>query len=186
MGPVRTIDFGGGFGIPYFPHERELDLAALRASLLDLIAEARRDPALREARFLVEPGRFLTGEAGIYVARVIEVKVSRGRKFLILDGGMHHHLAASGNLGQTIKRNYPVAALNKLDRPATETVELAGPLCTPLDILGRGVALPEVGPGDLIGVLQSGAYGRSASPLGFLSHPPPPEVLVDARAALAP
>jgi diaminopimelate decarboxylase len=113
------------------------------------------------------------------VCRVNDIKVSRGKKFLILDGGMHHHLSASGNLGQTIKRNYPVAVLNKLNEPAEETYDLAGPLCTPLDVLARGVKLPQIDVGDLIGVFQSGAYGRSASPLGFLSHPSPPEIWVD-------
>jgi diaminopimelate decarboxylase len=133
---------------------------------------------LSETQFMVEPGRYLVGEAGVYVARVVDVKVSRGKKFLILDGGMHHHLSASGNLGQTIKRNYPIAVLNKLDSPSEETVEVAGPLCTPLDVLARAANLPRVDVGDLIGIFQSGAYARSASPLGFLSHPSPPEVWV--------
>jgi len=128
---------------------------------------------------MVEPGRFLAGEAGIYLARVIDIKVSRGKKFLIIDGGMHHHLSASGNLGQTIKRNYPVAIANKLDAPATETVDVVGPLCTPLDVLARGVVLPATEIGDLVAVFQSGAYARAASPLGFLSHPTPPEVWIE-------
>jgi len=110
---------------------------------------------------------------------VTDIKVSRGKKFLIVDGGMHHHLAASGNLGQTIKRNYPIAVLNKINFPAEETVDVVGPLCTPLDVLARGVSLPKAEVGDLVGVFQSGAYARSASPLGFLSHPAPPEVLTD-------
>jgi diaminopimelate decarboxylase len=126
----------------------------------------------------VEPGRYLVGEAGVYIARVNDIKVSRGKKFLILDGGMHHHLAASGNLGQTIKRNYPIALVEKLAEPEEEIVDVVGPLCTPLDMLGRGVNLPRAEVGDLIGVFQSGAYARSASPLGFLSHPAPPEVWI--------
>src|ERR1700732_3083915 len=128
---------------------------------------------------MVEPGRYRVGEAGVYVCRVNDIKVSRGKKFLILDGGMHHHLAASGNLGQTIKRNYPVAILNRLQTAASEDVDLVGPLCTPLDVLARGVSLPPAEVGDLVGIFQSGAYARAASPLGFLSHPTPPEVLVD-------
>lgn len=176
--PLTTIDFGGGLGIPYFAHEHELDLAALRPALAELFASAK-DEFLRETRFVAEPGRFLVGESGVYVARVTDIKLSRGKKFLITDGGMHHHLAASGNLGQTIKRNYPVAIVNKLNDAATEAVDVVGPLCTPLDVLARGAVLPLAEIGDLIGVFQSGAYARAASPLGFLSHPTPPEVWTD-------
>lgn len=181
--PLHTIDFGGGLGIPHFAHEHQLDTDALRIGLEKLMQETGRDPLLKEARFLVEPGRFLVGEAGVYIARVVDVKVSREKKFLLLDGGMHHHLAASGNLGQTIKRNYPVAVLNRLGghagAPAGEKVEVVGPLCTPLDVLARDIELPHAEVGDLIGVFQSGAYARAASPLGFLSHPAPPEVWVE-------
>jgi diaminopimelate decarboxylase len=178
--PLSTLDFGGGLGIPYFPHEHELDLEALRQGLNSLCAGLDSDPAFLGTRFIVEPGRFLAGEAGVYVTRVSDIKVSRGKKFLIVDGGMHHHLAASGNLGQTIKRNYPIAILNKLFVSASEPVDLVGPLCTPLDTLARSVMLPGVEIGDLVGIFQSGAYGKSASPVGFLSHPPPAEIWVDA------
>jgi diaminopimelate decarboxylase len=112
------------------------------------------------------------------VARVLDVKRSRGKDYAVLDGGMNHHLAASGNLGQVIKRNFPVAVLNRLHEPARQAVDVVGPLCTPLDVLARNVELPPVRVGDLVGIFQSGAYARSASPLGFLSHPAPPEVLV--------
>jgi diaminopimelate decarboxylase len=165
-------------GIPYFPHEQELNLASLREGLVNLCAEVDAEPAFVGTRFLVEPGRFLAGEAGIYVVRISDIKVSRGKKFLIVDGGMNHHLAASGNLGQTIKRNYPIALLNKLNAQAAEAVDIVGPLCTPLDTLARGTVLPHAEIGDLVGIFQSGAYGRSASPVGFLSHPPPAEVWV--------
>jgi diaminopimelate decarboxylase len=176
--PLATIDLGGGLGVPYFEHERRLDLDRLGRGLDRLAEEIAADPALSGARLVLEPGRFLVAEAGIYVARVTDVKVSRDRTFVITDGGMHHHLAASGNLGQTIKRNFPLAVVNKLDRPAGEVVDVVGPLCTPLDMLARGVRLPPVAVGDLIGVFQSGAYARSASPLGFLSRPAPPEVMI--------
>jgi diaminopimelate decarboxylase len=150
----------------------------LRDGLEALISTVRDDRWFCGTRFFVEPGRYLVGEAGVYVTRINDIKVSRGKKFLIVDGGMHHQLAASGNLGQTIKRNYPVAVLNKLDRPAEEIADVVGPLCTPLDVLARSINLPEANVGDLIGVFQSGAYARSASPLGFLSHPAPPEVWI--------
>jgi diaminopimelate decarboxylase len=177
--PLHTVDFGGGLGIPYFAHEKELDLDGLRSGLATLFSELESDQDFSQTQFIVEPGRFLAGEAGIYVSRINDIKVSRGKKFLILDGGMNHHLAASGNLGQTIKRNYPVALLNKLDAPGEETVDVVGPLCTPLDTLARGVTLPKAEIGDLFGIFQSGAYGLSASPVGFLSHATPAEIWVD-------
>jgi diaminopimelate decarboxylase len=175
---LTTIDFGGGLGIPYFPHEQPLDLAQLATGLRDFAREADQMPELEGTRFIVEPGRFLAAEAGVYVACVTDVKTSRGKTFVITDGGMHHHLAASGNLGQTIKRNFPVALVNGLDREAAAQVDVVGPLCTPLDVLARDIHLPEVAVGDLIGVFQSGAYARAASPLGFLSRQAPPEILV--------
>ena len=173
-----TRFLGGGLGVPYFEHERRLDLDRLRRGATRLAQEAAADPGLASARLVLEPGRFLVAEAGIYVARVTDVKVSRGRTFVVTDGGMHQHLAASGNLGQTIRRNFPVAVVNKLDQPGGEAVDVVGPLCTPLDVLARGIRLPPVAIGDLIGVFQSGAYARAASPLGFLSRPSPPEVMV--------
>lgn len=177
--PLRTVDFGGGLGVPYFAHENELDLTQVRNGLAEVFAKVETDPIFEGTHFLVEPGRFLTAECGVYITRVNDIKISRGKKFVVLDGGMHHHLAASGNLGQTIKRNYPIAILNRLDQPFAETAEVVGPLCTPLDTLGRNVELPATEVGDLLGIFQSGAYGRSASPLGFLSHPAPAEVWVD-------
>ncbi len=176
--PPHTLDFGGGLGIPYFANERELDMEKLREELGVLMAEIKGEELFTGTQFIIEPGRYLVGEAGIYITRVNDIKVSRGKKFLIVDGGMNHHLAASGNLGQTIKRNFPVAILNKLNEKALETVEVVGPLCTPLDILAREVPLPSAEVGDLVGIFQSGAYARTASPLGFLSHPTPAEVLV--------
>jgi diaminopimelate decarboxylase len=176
--PLHTIDFGGGFGIPYFANETDLDLLRLRESLADMIEGVRRNPMLSAARLIVEPGRFLVGEGGVYVARITDIKVSRGKKFLVVDGGLNHHLAASGNLGQTIKRNYPIGLATKLNSPAEETVDIVGPLCTPLDTLARGLRMPKTEIGDLVAVFQSGAYARTASPLGFLSHPAPPEVWI--------
>jgi diaminopimelate decarboxylase len=176
--PLATLDFGGGLGIPYFPTEAELDMHKLREELHGLMAEIAGDPLLAGTRLLVEPGRYLIGEAGVYIARINDIKVSRGKTFYILDGGMNHHLAASGNLGQVIKRNFPIGVVNRLLDRATQRVDVVGPLCTPLDTLARDAILPAAEVGDLVGVLQSGAYGLTASPVGFLSHPTPPEVLV--------
>lgn len=177
--PLRTLDFGGGLGIPYFTGESEIDLAQLRDGLRNLTSSVENEACFARVKFMVEPGRFLIGEAGLFVARINDIKISRGKKYLILDGGMNHHLAASGNLGQVVKRNFPMAILNKIDLPATETADVVGPLCTPLDTLGRSVQLPHAEVGDLLGIFQSGAYARTASPLGFLSRPSPPEVLVE-------
>jgi diaminopimelate decarboxylase len=184
--PLKTVDFGGGLGIPYFPAESPLAMDSLARSLESLAAEIRADGRFRGTQLLIEPGRYLVGEAGIYITRVNDIKESRGRKFLIVDGGMNHHLAASGNLGQVIKRNFPVAVLNRLDAPPGATVDVVGPLCTPLDVIARDVPLPSVRVGDLFGIFQSGAYARTASPLGFLSQPTPAEVFVrDGTAILA-
>jgi len=177
--PLHTLDFGGGLGIPYFPGDTELDLPSLSMGMHELMTEIEKDNCFAQAKFVVEPGRFLVGEAGLYVTRINDIKISRGKKYLILDGGMNHHLAASGNLGQVIRRNFPMAILNKLNVSATEAVDPVGPLCTPLDTLGRSVQLPPAEVGDLVGIFQSGAYARTASPLGFLSHPTPPEVWVE-------
>lgn len=181
--PLRTLDFGGGFGIPYFANESELDTGKLGEELHALFIEIDGDPIFRGTRFVVEPGRYLVGEAGVFVTRITDVKVSRGKTFLITDGGMNNHLAASGNLGQIIKRNYPVAIAGRLAPSRTVSVDVVGPLCTPLDTLARDVALPPAEIGDLVVIFQSGAYGLTASPVLFLGHSIPAEVLVtDGRA----
>jgi diaminopimelate decarboxylase len=174
--PVRYVNLGGGFGIPYFPGERALDVGRIGAALGGLLARLRG--ACPQAAAAIELGRFLVGEAGVYVARVVDRKVSRGKVFLVTDGGLHHHLALSGNFGQVIRKNYPVGIAGRIDLPATETVDVVGCLCTPLDRLGDNVALPAADVGDLLVVFQSGAYGASASPAGFLGHPPPAELLL--------
>lgn len=174
--PVRVLNLGGGFGIPYFPGEAPLDVDAVGANLATLAAQAQRE--LPEARLVVELGRYLVGEAGVYVCRVIDRKISRGQVFLVTDGGLHHHLAASGNFGQVIRKNYPVIIGNRADATELETASVVGPLCTPLDLLADRMPLAKAQEGDLVVVFQSGAYGYSASPLGFLGHPAPREVLV--------
>jgi diaminopimelate decarboxylase len=177
--PLKSVDLGGGLGIPYFSGETALDLEAVRAGAATLFGSLADDLLFSRTRFIVEPGRFLAGPAGVYVARVVSVKHSRGTRFIVLDGGMNHHLAASGNLGQVIKKDFPILNVSRPDDSSSETAVVVGPLCTPLDTLGRRVSLPETEPGDLIAVLQSGAYGLSASPVGFLSHRLPAEVLVN-------
>jgi diaminopimelate decarboxylase len=174
--PVRLLNLGGGFGIPYFPGEKALDLEPIGANLRELMPRIRA--TLPEARVVLELGRFLVGEAGVYVCRVLDRKISRGHVFLITDGGLHHHLAASGNFGQVLRKNYPVLVANRIGAGPREQASVVGPLCTPLDLLADRMELDQAKEGDLIAVFQSGAYGFSASPHGFLSHPPPLEVLL--------
>lgn len=175
-GPVHHINIGGGFGIPYAPGDQPLDIQPIGKALEGLVRKVSKE--LPKTRIVIELGRYIVGESGIYVCRVVDRKVSRGETFLITDGGLHHHLAASGNFGQVIRRNYPVAVGTRMHETAVETVNVVGPLCTPLDLLGAKVQLPRAKVGDLIVVFQSGAYGLTASPINFLSHPPPVEVLV--------
>lgn len=176
---LETIDLGGGLGIPYHAGDAELDLAALKQRIPALAAQQAAHQGIAGARVVIEPGRFLVGPAGVYLSAVNAVKASRGKTFVVIDGGMHHHLAASGNLGQVIKRDYPVLAVARLAEAGATPVSVVGPLCTPLDTLAREAVLPPLAEGDLVGVLQSGAYGLTASPVGFLSHPLPAEVLVE-------
>lgn len=176
-GPLRYLNLGGGFGIPYSARDRPLDLAPIGETLTKLLDTQIR-PHWPEARVVVELGRYIVGEAGVYVTRVVDRKESRGRTFLVVDGGMHHQLAASGNLGQTIRRNYPLAVGTQWAEEPTETVDVVGCLCTSLDLLGRDVSLPSAQEGDLIVVFQAGAYGLTASPTAFLGHPTAVEVLV--------
>jgi len=169
------VNLGGGFGIPYFPGEVPLDVESVGAAL----AERLRDvPAvLAGTRFAIELGRWLVGEAGVYLTRVVDRKTSRGETFIVTDGGMNHQLAATGNLGTVVRRNYPVAVATAAADVPREIASIVGPLCTPLDRLADRVEIARAEPGDLIAVFMAGAYGLSASPAGFLGHNPPREML---------
>jgi diaminopimelate decarboxylase len=175
--PLQYLNLGGGFGIPYFEKDEPLDLARISDNLAQLLdGPIRAD--LPEARIVIELGRYIVGECGIYVTRVIDRKISRGKVFLVVDGGMHHQLAASGNFGQVIRRNYPVVVGNRMSDGPGDPTTVVGCLCTPLDLLADNVSLPPAEIGDLIVVFQAGAYGLTASPTAFLGHPAPVEVLV--------
>lgn len=173
---IDYINIGGGFGVPYFKNEGKLDVSKIATNLQTLIKQY--EDSFKGLELIIELGRYLVAEAGVYVCKVTDIKASRGTNYLVCDGGLHHHLANSGNFGQVIRKNYPVVIGNKLNGKATEQVNIVGPLCTPLDILADKVLLPKAALGDYIVVFQSGAYGASASPQSFLSQPGVSEILL--------
>ncbi|KTE75394.1 pyridoxal-dependent decarboxylase, exosortase A system-associated [Sphingopyxis sp. A083] len=170
------VNLGGGMGVPYFSGDRAVDAATVGARLAETLGA--RGAALAESGFAMELGRWLVAEAGVYLTRVVDRKVSHGETFLVTDGGLHHQLAASGNFGTVIRRNYPIAVAGRFGREAVETVSVVGCLCTPLDRLGDQVGLPRADVGDLIALFQAGAYGASASPAAFLGQGPAREMLL--------
>lgn len=170
------VNLGGGMGVPYFPGDTAVDAAAVGSALGETLAA--RPAVLEDSRFAMELGRWLVAEAGVYLTRIVDRKTSHGETFLVTDGGLHHQLAASGNFGTVIRRNYPIAVANAFGRDPTETVSVVGCLCTPLDRLGDQVALPRADVGDLIAIYQAGAYGASASPAAFLGQGPAREMLI--------
>ncbi len=172
--PISYVNLGGGIGIPYFPGDKRVDLNLIAPAFHSAIE--RFSAALGQVEPIIELGRYLVGESGIFVSRIIDIKISRGTKFVICDGGLNNHLAASGNFGQVIRKNYPVVAVNHSEK--SELVTVVGPLCTPLDLLGNKMLLQDLSVGALIAILQSGAYGASSSPSSFLSHPACKEILV--------
>jgi diaminopimelate decarboxylase len=173
------VNLGGGFGIPYFHGEQPLDVESVGKALA--ITLANRASILRDSGFALELGRWLVGEAGVYLTRIVDRKESHGKTFLVTDGGMHHQLAASGNFGQVVRRTFPVAIASRFGAPAQEEASIVGCLCTPLDRLADDVVTPAAGPGDLVAVFLAGAYGLSASPQAFLGHPAARELLAGAK-----
>ncbi len=165
------VNLGGGFGIPYFPGDTPVDVGAIGAALAGAVGRF-------DTEYAIELGRWLVGEAGVYLARVVDRKESQGETFLIVEGGLNHHLAATGNFGTVVRRNYPIAVAHRVQDAPEEVVTVVGPLCTPLDRLADRVALPRAEVGDVIAVFASGAYGATASPSAFLGHPPAGEVVV--------
>ncbi|WP_287979795.1 pyridoxal-dependent decarboxylase, exosortase A system-associated [Sphingomonas sp.] len=169
------VNLGGGFGVPYFAGDIPLDVERIGAALT--AALARCDLTIAGTRYAIELGRWLVAEAGVYLTRVVDVKESGGEIFVVVDGGLHHQLAASGNFGTVVRRNYPIAVAARMGEAAEATVSVVGPLCTPLDRLGDRVALPRTAVGDLVAIFLAGAYGASASPAAFLGHPPATELV---------
>jgi diaminopimelate decarboxylase len=171
------VNIGGGFGVPYFPNDKSVDVTAIGAALEESLATKRE--ILSTSRFAVELGRYLVAEAGVYLTRIVDRKISHGEVFLITDGGLHHQLAATGNFGTVVRRNYPVAVASRYSSKTEEVASVTGCLCTPLDRLADQVDLPRADVGDLIAVFMAGAYGPSASPERFLGHPPSDELMVN-------
>jgi diaminopimelate decarboxylase len=174
--PPRHVNLGGGFGIPYFAKDEPLDVEVVGASLSKALAS--KSKILADTGFAIELGRWLVGEAGVYLARIVDRKESRGKTFLVTDGGLHHQLAASGNFGQLLRRNYPIAIANRFAAEPEEEVTVTGCLCTPLDLLADEAMLPRAEVGDLVAIFCAGAYGLTASPTAFLSQPMAREMLV--------
>ena len=174
--PPPLVNLGGGMGVPYFPGDKPVDAVAVGDALTETLAA--RDPILAGSRFAMELGRWLVAEAGVYLTRIVDRKTSHGETFLVTDGGLHHQLAASGNFGTVIRRNYPIAVAGRFGVEAEETVSVVGCLCTPLDRLGDQVALPRADVGELIALFLAGAYGASASPATFLGQGAAREILV--------
>ena len=170
------INLGGGFGIPYFAKDEPLEIEAVGEALAKTLAE--RPEILADTKFAIELGRWLVGEAGVYLTRIVDRKESRGKTFLVTDGGLHHQLAASGNFGQLLRRNYPVAIASRFNAEPEEEVTITGCLCTPLDLLADEAMLPRAEVGDLVAIFCAGAYGLTASPTAFLSQPMAREMLV--------
>lgn len=171
---LPKLNLGGGFGIPYFAGDDPLDLYAVGEELGKIAAP----DVLPGTRLVLELGRYLVGQAGVYLTRVIDRKVSQGETFLVVDGGLHHQLAASGNFGAVVKRNYPVAVAHRFAAEAEEVVNICGALCTPLDRLATQAHLPRAQVGDTIAIFCAGAYGATASPMHFLGHGPAREMLI--------
>lgn len=170
------VNLGGGFGIPYFAGDATVDVDLVGHRLGEVLGT--RPDSLRDSRFAIELGRWLVGECGIYLTRIVDRKDSRGETFLVTDGGLHHQLAASGNFGTVVRRNYPVAVATRFVEPPVEVVNIVGCLCTPLDKLGEDVSMPRSDVGDVIAVFMAGAYGASASPSAFLGHGPAAEIVL--------
>ncbi|MBF0422420.1 MAG: type III PLP-dependent enzyme [Magnetococcales bacterium] len=177
--PLACINFGGGFGVDYHPGQKPLSLAALGPRLRSTLARFKDQSDASHLIGIIELGRFLVAQVGVYIARITDIKVSRGETFCILEGGMNHHLAASGHFGQVIRKNFRIINVSAADGSPRQRVTLVGPLCTSLDLMGDRVELDQPEIGHAIAFLDSGAYGLTASPLGFLSHPPPAELLWD-------
>lgn len=174
--PLPHLNMGGGFGIPYFHGDTPLDVRAVGAALSERLEALA--PELHGTEFAIELGRYLVGEAGVYLTRIVDRKESHGQVFLVTDGGLHHQLAASGNFGTVVRRNYPVAIANRFGEQPAEEASVVGCLCTPLDRLADQALLPRAEVGDLVAVFCAGAYGATASPSAFLGHGPAREVLI--------
>lgn len=176
--PEKLV-FGSGLGIPYHLGDVALNLSEIAAEIAPDLDALKAEPTFGDTRLVLELGRHLVGEAGFFVTRVVSVKQSRGNRIAICDGGMNAHLAASGHFGMVLKRNYLLHRVGPATPGAEEKIDITGPLCTSIDRLASAALLPPVAEGDLIAIHGSGAYGPTASPLHFISHPQPREVLAE-------
>jgi diaminopimelate decarboxylase len=177
--PMKTLNLGGGYGIPYFPSDVHLEIGKMGAALAPVVHHLRQNSKFHDTEIIIEPGRYLIGEAGIYLSSIIDMKTNWNKEFLVLDGGLNHHSIAAGLYSIGKRRVFPLALINKLHDPSTEKYAIVGPLCTPYDSFANDWPSPKADIGDTLAIFQSGAYASTSSPTGLLSHPSPMELLVD-------
>jgi diaminopimelate decarboxylase len=174
--PIPELNLGGGFDIPCFDGDQPLDIYRMAGALHETLCQGAK--LLATTRISLELGRWLVGEAGVYLTQVLDRTESCGKTFLTTDGGGHHLLRATGCLLERGQGNYPIAVANRFGMPAEEEVTVTGCLATPYDVFGDDVMLPRAEPGDVIAIFSAGAYGLSASPQSWESRPSARELLV--------
>ena len=170
-GSMKLVNLGGGLGIPYYKHQREFDIEGFIRELNRGIESIKKEPSFRDTTFILELGRYLVAACGVFLTTVLYVKESRGKRFAVTDGGMNANSLATGNLAQKIRRNCPMCPVDRMNEPFDRSFDIVGPLCTPTDRFGRDFKAPDLKPGDVLCVPLAGAYGLTASPGLFLSHP---------------
>jgi diaminopimelate decarboxylase len=177
---IAKINFGGGWGVDMFASQASLDLSLLKKTLSDLLADSKCRSSFRNTRFIIEPGRFLVAESGVYLVKIVTRKKGYRKEFLIVDGGMHQLYAAAGGIGQVFQRNYQIDIVSKTENAVEKkNFTITGNLCAPADVLANNIQLDrQVAEGDILAFFNSGAYGYTASPTGFLSHALPTEIVV--------
>ncbi len=176
--PQRLV-FGSGFGIPYFQGDKVLDFSAASAAISLLASNLTSSSRFSQTQLVLEMGRFLVGSHGYLLTSVVDRKHSRGTDICVCDAGFNNHLNAAGMMGAVMRRDWPFFNVSRTGIPVDREYQLVGPLCASFDVLANKANLPDTRVGDVLAVGSSGAYGFSASPMHFISHPAPRELLVE-------